>query len=330
MEESLGSGSKLDEKANLKGLKRLDCFESSGLILAETQNAILYAYVNGNYVQKDEASISIYDHGFLYGDGVYEAIRAYDGIVFKLREHLDRLYESAKSIKIDIPISKTEFGGIVVELLKKNGLKNGYVRIVVSRGFGKMGVDPRNCPKPTLVVMAEPRGRLFGENVKGISAIVSSLRRTPSWSLDPRIKTLNYLNNVLAKIEATEAGVEEAIMLNEQGYVAETSTENVFVVKNGTVATPHPSLGVLKGITRDVIIRIVKELGYPIEERTITIHELYNADEVFVTGTAAEAVPIVRITGRVVGDGKTGKVFMEIMRRFTDLTHSPKEGTVIA
>lgn len=310
-------------------IKRLNCFEWTGPNLTEAQSATLYAYVNGKYVQKDEASISIYDHGFLYGDGVYEAIRAYDGIVFKLREHLDRLYESAKSIKINIPISKDELSGIVVEILKKNDLKSGYVRIVVSRGFGKMGVDPRNCPKPTLVVMADPREPLFGEEVKGISAIVSSLRRTPSWSLDPRIKTLNYLNNVLAKIEAIEAGAEEAIMLNEQGYVAETSTENVFVVKNGTVATPHPSLGVLKGITRDVIIGIVKELGHPLEERSISIHELYNADEVFVTGTAAEAVPIIRISGRVVGDGRIGTVFMEIMKRFRDLTHSPKEGTVI-
>jgi len=289
----------------------------------------LYAYVNDRYMRKDEASISIYDHGFLYGDGVYEAIRAYDGIVFKLREHLDRLYESAKSIKIDIPLEKDELGRVVVEVLKKNQLRDGYVRIVVSRGAGRMGVDPRNCPKPTLVVMAESREPLFGEKVKGISAIVSSLRRTPSWSLDPRIKTLNYLNNILAKIEAIEAGVEEAIMLNEQGYVAETSTENVFVVKNGVVATPHPSLGVLKGITRDVVIRIVKELGYPLEERSITVHELYNADEVLVTGTAAEVVPIAKISGRVVGDGKIGPVFTKVMARFRELAHSPKEGIVI-
>jgi branched-chain amino acid aminotransferase len=285
--------------------------------------------VNGRYLRKEEASISIYDHGFLYGDGVYEAIRAYDGIVFKLREHLDRLYESAKSIKIEMPMTKDELGRVVVEVLRKNQLKNGYVRIVVSRGAGKMGVDPRNCPKPTLVIMAEPREPLFGEKVKGIAAIVSSLRRTPSWSLDPRIKTLNYLNNVLAKIEAIDAGVEEAIMLNEQGYVAETSTENVFVVKNGVVATPHPSSGVLKGITRDVVIRIVKELGYPLEERSITVHELYNADEVLVTGTAAEVVPLIKISGRIVGDGKIGPVYTKIMAKFKELAHSPREGIVL-
>jgi branched-chain amino acid aminotransferase len=286
--------------------------------------------VSGSYVPKEKASISIYDHGFLYGDGVYEAIRAYDGVVFKLREHLDRLYESAKSIKLDVPLKKEEMAGVVVDLLKKNKLKNSYVRIVLSRGAGKMGVDPRNCEKPTLVVMAEPREPLFGENVKGISAIVSSLRRTPSWSLDPRIKTLNYLNNIMAKIEATEAGVEEAIMLNEQGYVAETSTENIFVVKDGVVATPHPSLGVLKGITRDVAIRLVKELGYPLEERSITVHELYNADEVFVTGTAAEIVPVLRISGRVVGDGKVGSVFQKTINRFRQIISDPKEGAIVS
>jgi branched-chain amino acid aminotransferase len=312
----------------LKELKQL--FRSQArLALTQTQSVNLYAYVNGRYVRREEASISIYDHGFLYGDGVYEAIRAYDGIVFKLREHLDRLYESAKSIKIELPFDKQELGRIVVEVLKKNQLKSGYVRIVVSRGAGKMGVDPRNCTKPTVVIMAEPREPLFGEKVKGISAIISSLRRTPSWSLDPRIKTLNYLNNVLAKIEAIEAGVEEAIMLNEQGYVAETSTENVFVVKNGTVATPHPSLGVLRGITRDVVVRIVKELGYPLEERPITVHELFNADEVLVTGTAAEVVPVIKISGRIVGDGKVGSVFSRVTARFRELANSPQEGIVI-
>jgi branched-chain amino acid aminotransferase len=293
------------------------------------ENKTLYAYVNGKYVSKDEASISIYDHGFLYGDGVYEAIRAYDGLVFKLREHVDRLYESAKSIKIEIPLSREAMCSLVVDVLRKNQLTNSYIRIVVSRGRGKMGVDPRNCSKPTVVLMVEPREPLFGENVKGISAIISSMRRTPSWSLDPRIKTLNYLNNIMAKIEAIEAGVEEAIMLNEQGHVAETSTENIFVVKNGVVATPHPSQGVLKGITRDAIISVAKELGYPMEERTITTHELYNADEVFVTGTAAEVVPIVQITGRRIGEGKPGPGYSRILEGFKKLIKKSTEGTPI-
>jgi len=218
---------------------------------------------------------------------------------------------------------------VVVEILRKNQLKNGYVRIVISRGAGKMGVDPRNCAQPTIVVMAEPREPLFRKKVKGISAITSSLRRTPSWALDPRIKTLNYLNNVLAKIEVIEARVEDAVLLNEQGYVAETSTENVFVVKNNAIATPRPSLRVLKGITRDVVIRVAKELGHPVEERSITVHELFNADELFVSGTAAEIVPIVKISGRSVGDGNIGPVFYKILARFREFAHSPGEGTKI-
>jgi len=294
-----------------------------------TEKKILYAYVDGKYVPKDEASISIYDHGFLYGDGVYEAIRAYDGNVFKLREHLDRLYESAKSIKIEIPISKEELSRLVIEALRKNQLRNSYIRIVISRGRGKMGVDPRNCTRPTVVIMVEPREPLFGENPKGISAIMSSLRRTPSWSLDPRIKTLNYLNNIMAKIEAIEAGAEEAIMLNEQGYVAETSTENIFIVKNGTVSTPHPSQGVLRGITRDAVISAARELGYPVEERPMTVHELYNADEVFVTGTAAELVPIVKISGRKIGEGKAGPIFSRVLGRFKESIKKSTEGTLI-
>jgi len=294
-----------------------------------TENKILYAYVDGKYVPKEEASISIYDHGFLYGDGVYEAIRAYDGSVFKLREHIDRLYESAHSIKIDIPLSKEEMSRLVVEVLRKNQLMNSYIRIVISRGRGRMGVDPRNCTKPTIVIMVEPREPLFGENVKGISAIMCSLRRTPSWSLDPRIKTLNYLNNIMAKIEAIEAGVEEAIMLNEEGYVAETSTENIFVVKNGTVSTPHPSQGVLRGITRDAVIAVTKSLGYSVEERALTVHELYNADEVFVTGTAAELVPIVNISGRKIGEGKPGPIFSRILGSFKESIKKSTEGTPI-
>jgi branched-chain amino acid aminotransferase len=297
------------------------------IALTDTKNFL--AYVNGRYVPKDEASISIYDHGFLYGDGVYEAIRAYDGNVFKLHEHIDRLYESAKSIKIEIPVSKEELSRLVIEVLRKNQLRNSYIRIVISRGRGRMGVDPRNCTTPTVVIMAEPREPLFGDNVKGISAIVSSLRRTPSWSLDPRIKTLNYLNNIMAKIEAIEAGVEEAIMLNEQGYVAETSTENIFVVKSGVMTTPHPSQGVLRGITRDAVIKVAEQLNIPVEERTITIHELYNADEVFVTGTAAELVPILKITGRKIGEERPGPVFLRILTGFKELTKKSTEGTSI-
>jgi branched-chain amino acid aminotransferase len=296
--------------------------------MTENQESNLYAYVNGKYILRQEASISIYDHGFLYGDGVYEAIRAYDGLIFKLQEHLDRLYESAKSVKIDIPLNKKELGQIVVDLLKRNKLANSYVRMIISRGAGKMGVDPRNCTSPTIVIITEPRDLLFG--TKGISAIVSSVRRTSISTLDPRIKTLNYMNNIMAKMEAIEGGVEEAIMLNEQGYVAETSTENIFIVKGNVIVTPDTSTGILRGITRDAMISIAKELGYQVEERSITIHEVYNADEAFVTGTAAESVPLIKVSGRVIGDGKAGPVFTKIADNYRKVIHDPKQGMRIA
>ncbi|MBS7657772.1 MAG: branched-chain-amino-acid transaminase [Candidatus Bathyarchaeia archaeon] len=285
-------------------------------------------YINGEFYPKEEAKISVFDHGLLYGDGVFEAIRAYDGIVFKLKEHIDRLFESAKSIKIDIGISKEKMQEIVLETLKKNNLKEAYIRIVVTRGKGPMGVDPRNCEKPTIIIIAEPREPLFGKE-KPVKAIISSLRRVPRWALDPRVKSLNYLNNILAKIEAIAAGVEEAIMLNQEGYVAEGSTENIFIVKGNEVATPPPSAGILKGITRDVVIEIAKELGYEVKERDITIHELYTADEVFVCGTGAEVVPIVEISGRTIGNGEIGPVYKKIKEKFKEKVKDPKEGVKI-
>jgi len=288
-----------------------------------------YAYVDGQFVPKEEAKISVYDHGLLYGDGVYEAIRAYNGIVFKLDEHIHRLYESAKSIMIDIPLQKGEMKNIILETLKRNELSEAYIRIVVTRGKGPMGVDPRFCPKPTIIVMAEKREPTFGAELKGISAIFSSLRRVPRCALDPRIKSLNYLNNVLAKLEAIEAGVEEAIMLNEEAYVAEASTENVFIVKGNKVVTPPFTAGILKGITRDVAARIATKLGYEMEERNITVHEVFNADEVFVTGTAAEVVPVVKVNGRTIGAGKPGEVVKRIIEEFRRVSRDPSEGTPI-
>jgi len=287
-----------------------------------------YVYINGSYFKKEDAKISVFDHGLLYGDGVFEAIRAYTGIVFKLKEHIDRLYDSAKSVKIEIGITKEEMKKIVLETLRRNALTESYVRIVVTRGEGTMGVDPRNCEKPSVIVIAEPRKPLFGEK-ESVEAIVSSLRRVPRSSLDPRIKTLNYLNNILAKIEAIEAGVEEAIMLTQEGYVAETSTENIFIAKGDEVITPPQTAGILKGITRDVLIGISKELGYEVKERELTIHELYTADEVFVTGTAAGIVSVTRISGRVIGDGRIGEVSERIRGKFKERTRDPREGVRI-
>jgi len=288
-----------------------------------------YVYIDGEFHPKDEAKISVYDHGLLYGDGVYEAIRAYDGLVFKLKEHIDRLYESAKSIKIEIPLTKEEMINAVLETLRKNKLKEAYIRIVVTRGKGPMGVDPRNCPKPTIIIITEKREPFFGTGEKGITAIITSIRRTPPWVLDPRIKSLNYLNNILARIEAIEAGAEESIMLNDRGFLSEGSTENLFLVKRGKIFTPPLTASILKGITRDVVIRIAKELGYEVEERDLTMHELFNADEVFVTGTAAEIVPIVKVNGRVIGTGNVGPVVKKIIARFREITKNPDEGILI-
>lgn len=288
-----------------------------------------YIYIDGDFYPRDEAKISVYDHGLLYGDGVYEAIRAYEGVIFKLNEHIDRLYESAKSIKIEIPLKKKEMIETVLETLKKNGLREAYIRIVVTRGKGPMGVDPRNCPKPTIIIITEKREPFFGRGEKGITAIITSVRRTPPWVVDPRIKSLNYLNNILARIEAIEAGAQESIMLNDRGFLSEGSTENLFIVKEEQIFTPPLTASILKGITRGVVIRIARELGYEVEERDLTMHELFNADEVFVTGTAAEIVPIVKVSGRVIGTGDVGPVVKRLIARFREITKNPDEGTVI-
>ena len=288
-----------------------------------------YIYIDGNFYPKDEAKISVYDHGLLYGDGVYEAIRAYDGLVFKLNEHIHRLYESAKSIKIEIPLTKKEMTEAVLKTLRKNWLKEAYIRIVVTRGKGPMGVDPRNCPKPTIIIITEKREPFFGRGEKGITAIITSIRRTPPWAMDPRIKSLNYLNNILARIEAIEAGADESIMLNDRGFLAEGSTENLFIVEESKIFTPPLTASILKGITRGVVIRIARELGYEVEEMDLTMHDLFNADEVFVTGTAAEIVPISKVSGRVIGTGDVGPVVKKIITKFREITKKPEEGVII-
>ncbi|MEM2374088.1 MAG: branched-chain-amino-acid transaminase [Thermoproteota archaeon] len=283
-----------------------------------------FVYIDGQFVPRKDAKISVWDHGLLYGDGVYEAIRIYEGNIFKLKEHVNRLYYSAKAIKIDIPITKEELLEAVVELVKKNKLQNGYLRIVVTRGVGPMGADPRNCKKPTIIIMSETRKALF--EGRPIVAIVSSVRRIPSECLDPRIKSLNYLNNVLAKIQAIEAGADEAIMLNLEGYVSEAVTENVFVVKNNIVYTPPLTAGILEGITRNVVIEIIKNLGLQMKEENLTIYDLYTADEVFLTGTAAEITPVVKIDGRLIGNGEPGPIYKKVIEEYRKIVKNPKFG----
>jgi len=286
-----------------------------------------YVYINGVFVPREEAKISVWDHGLLYGDGVFEAIRVYDWNIFKLKEHIDRLFESAKAIMINIPLSKDELISKTVEIVKKNNLRYGYIRIIVTRGVGPMGVDPRNCKKPTIIIMTERREPIWGE--RPIVAITSSIRRIPPECIDPKIKSLNYLNNILAKIEAINAGADAAIMLNIQGYVSEASTENIFIVKNSVLYTPPLEAGILRGITRETIMEIAKDLNIPVFERNLTIHDLYTADEVFLVGTAAELAPVVKIDGRIINDGKPGPIFRRIYEEYRKRAHDPRYGVKV-
>ncbi len=287
----------------------------------------LLVYIDGRFVPESEAKISVFDHGFLYGDGVFEGIRAYDGRVFRLREHIDRLYDSARAINLEIPLSKEEFENVILETLRRNGLRDAYIRPIVSRGVGDLGLDPRKCKKPTVIVITKPWGKLYGDLYsRGLKAVTVAVRRNSFDALPPNIKSLNYLNNVLAKIEANVKGGDEAIFLDRNGYVSEGSGDNIFVVKRGKITTP-PTINNLRGITREVVIEIIQRLGIPFCEANLGLYDLYTADEVFVTGTAAEVAPIVEIDGRVIGDGRPGKITKQIMEEFEKVTRT--EGTPI-
>lgn len=280
----------------------------------------LLVYIDGKFVPESEAKISVFDHGFLYGDGVFEGIRAYDGKVFRLREHIDRLYDSARAINLEIPHTKEEFEKIILETLRRNKLRDAYIRPIVSRGVGDLGLDPRKCKKPTVIVITKPWGKLYGDLYsKGLKAVTVAVRRNSFDALPPNIKSLNYLNNVLAKIEANVKGGDEAIFLDRNGYVSEGSGDNIFVVKRGKITTP-PTINNLRGITREVVIEIINRLGFPFCEANLGLYDLYTADEVFVTGTAAEVAPIVEIDGRIIGDGKPGKITKLIMEEFEKVT----------
>jgi branched-chain amino acid aminotransferase len=276
-----------------------------------------WVYVNGEYVLKDDAKISVYDHGFLYGDGVFEGIRVYDGNVYRLDEHLQRLYESAQSIMLNIPHTKEELTAIIVETLQKNEYRDAYIRLVVSRGKGNLGLDPFTCEKPGVIVIAEQLA-LFPKKLyeTGLEIITVASRRNRPDVLSPKVKSLNYLNNILVKIEASLAGVSEALMLNDQGYVAEGSADNVFIVKGNTLKTPPGYLGALEGITRNAIVEIAHELGYKMVEEPFTRHDVYVADEVFLTGTAAEVIAVVKVDGRVIGNGTPGDHTNKLLRSF--------------
>ncbi|WP_017435471.1 branched-chain-amino-acid transaminase [Saccharococcus caldoxylosilyticus] len=276
-----------------------------------------WIFLNGEFVTKENAKISVYDHGFLYGDGVFEGIRVYSGNVFRLREHIDRLYNSAKSILLTIPYTKEEMIHYVVETIRKNQYQDAYIRLVVSRGVGDLGLDPYNCQKPQVVIIAEPLA-LFPKHLyeTGIEVVTVATRRNRSDVLSPKVKSLNYLNNVLVKIEAHLANVSEALILNDQGYVAEGSGDNVFIIKDNVVYTPPGYVGALEGITRQAIIEIAQDLGYVVKEEPFTRHDVYVADEVFLTGTAAEVIAVVKVDGRVIGEGVPGPHTKRLLEEF--------------
>ncbi|MFA5005262.1 MAG: branched-chain-amino-acid transaminase [Candidatus Omnitrophota bacterium] len=279
-------------------------------------------YINGKYYDKSNAKVSVFDHGLLYGDGVFEGIRSYNRRVFKLKEHIDRLYESAQSIMLRIPMSKQEMIKAVVQTTRVNNLDDAYIRLVVTRGVGDLGLDPRKCYGGAAVIIIADKINLYPDKTynQGLSIVtVPTVRNLPE-ALNPQIKSLNYLNNILAKIEATNAGSDEAIMLDSMGYVAECTGDNIFVVKSGHIYTPPQCMGTLRGITRDAILEIARKAKIGAHEHVITRHEVYISDECFLTGTAAEIIPVVRVDGRLIGNGKPGKMTLALLRKFRALT----------
>jgi branched-chain amino acid aminotransferase len=277
-------------------------------------------YLNGKLVNSEDAKVSVFDHGFLYGDGAFEGIRSYNGLVFRLNEHIDRLYETMHTLMIDPKMTKKQMSDAVVATLKSNKLKDAYIRLIVSRGDGDLGLDPRKCyGKPNVIIIAGKITLYPAElYVKGMEIITVATTKNHPNALDPQLKSLNYLNNILAKIEAVHCGYNEAIMLDTHGYVAECTGDNVFIIKNGVLMTPH--LGRLKGITAGAILDIAQSSKIKTFEGHFTRHEVYNADECFLTGTAAELIPVVKVDGRVIGSGKAGPMTGKLLAAFKALT----------
>ena len=288
-------------------------------------------YIDGEYHPKGSAKISVYDHGLLYGDGVFEGIRAYNGIVFHLRDHIERLYEGLRVTRISVTLSKEEMANVVVEALRKNNMMDAYIRLVVTRGRGNLGLDPRSSPKSSTIIMCEPVAPAHGKEAreKGITAIISSYRRDTVDGTTHELKSLNYIQSVLSKFQAIDSGADEVVMLDHRGMVSEFHGSNLFIVKQGIVHTPTSAAGILHGVTRARVIKLAEELGYEVRERDITPYELMTADEAFLTGTMAEVVPVVKIHGVAIAEGKPGPVTKEIIRGFQRIIQDPKEGVPI-
>lgn len=282
-------------------------------------------YLNGRLVKREDAKISVFDHGLLYGDGVFEGIRSYNCLVFKLKEHIDRLYASAQGISLKIPLTKSQLEKAIITTLKANKLKNAYIRLVVTRGVGDLGLDPRFCAKPTVVIITD-KIALYPKELykKGLEIVTVPTRRNIPEALSPQIKSLNYLNNILGKIEAINAGVQEAMMLDQNGFVTECTGDNIFMIKNKVLLTPPVHAGVLNGITRSVVLNLAPQAGLKPQESILTRFDFFTSDEVFLTGTAAEIIPVIKIDARSIADGKVGPFTLRLISDFKKVTQ--KEG----
>ena len=290
----------------------------------------LLVYIDGKYYPKSQAKVSVYDHGFLYGDGVFEGIREYNGLVFKLKDHIDRLYRSAHAIMLKIPLAKEEMIKAVLETLRRNSLKDSYIRLVVSRGVGDLGLDPRKCPQPTIVIITDTISIRAGNATEvGITTMFSWVRRNTVDSTSAEVKSLNYLNSVLAKIEANACGVDEALCLENNGCVAEGVGENVFIVKKGELFTPPSSTGALAGITAEVVAQLAATLRIKLTVTNLTPFMVFTADEAFFTGTAMELVPIREVNKRQIGEGKPGPITKKLMAEFRKVIEDPSQGAKV-
>ncbi len=278
-------------------------------------------YIDGEFLAEEDAKISVFDHGLLYGDGIFEGIRFYNGRVFRLEEHLERLWDSARSICLEIPISRSEMTKALLETIRQNNLRDGYIRLLVTRGVGNLGLNPAQCKRPSIIIITATIALYPAEFYqKGLTVVTCATRRTGPGALNPAVKSLNYLNNVMARIEANLAGADEALMLNDQGCVAECTADNVFVIKRGEIFTPPITAGALRGITRSVVFEIAAELGLKISETDISRHDVFIADECFLSGTAAEVIPVIKADGRVIGTGKPGPISCRMIARFREIT----------
>lgn len=285
-------------------------------------------WIDGTLYPKDEAKISVLDHGLLYGDGVFEGIRAYGGRVFRLDEHLERLWAGAKAIMLQIPMGREELKQAVLATLRANGLRDAYIRLVVTRGVGDLGLDPRKCPRPSVIIITDAISLYPPELYeKGMEVVTVSTRKNVHEALSPNIKSLNYLNQILGRLEVNRVGAPEGIMLSHDGYVAEATADNIFIVLRGALVTPPAIAGILVGITRNAVMELAAREGIPVEERLFIPHTLYNADECFLTGTGAEVVPVVRVDGRTIGGGLPGSTTLRLMKAFRELVQ--REGTPI-